>query len=223
VAHDKPETAKARVERWRANKRAVTLASIGGQVAGKLAQCVKCNECARLTREAGTAVVCPACQKVRDDGLALFGLTENRAGTTHAGKIVSGGNSPTHVDEMLATHERNEHGRSATYQWDRDSDNSGTDWRPKKVGRYTAGEKVRDRLQRGVEVVTDKTAVQRSAETPYMRKLRQTYYDRLARSMEYVWYKVKHPRASRQQIIAALIETEFGKTLWQMVIHGERV
>lgn len=223
MAHDKPETAKARVERWRANRRAVTLATIGGKVAGKLAQCVKCNECSRLTRETGTAVVCSACQKVRDDGLAKFGLTENRAGTTHAGKIISGGNSPRHVDEMLATHERNEHGRSATYQWGRDSDDSGTDWRPKQAGRFTAREKVRDRLQRSVELMTDKTEVQHAVETPYMQKLRKMYAYKLRSCRQYLEFRRTHPDMSHQQTMVALHESDFGKTIWQMLLSGERV
>lgn len=215
MAHDKPETAKARVERWRTKRRAVTLATIGGELSLKLAQCVKCPECAQLTREAGTAVVCPPCQQVRDEGLAKCDLTENRASTTHAGKISTGDKSTEHVALMRATRDRNEHGHSSTYEWHGGSDkDSRTDWKPQKVGRYTGPIGTNCKVYKEMEA-----AVQKREQDPNVAA-DLVWRNAVLKTAAFAEVSKRFPNLSFRQRLKVFALSPVGKATWLAIKSG---
>jgi hypothetical protein len=187
----------------------------GVEVAGKLAQCVKCNLCAELTRQAGTAVVCPACQRVRDEGLAEQKLTETRASTNHAGQIVSGGNNATHVDVMLKDrHMAADHGRGVTHGYNDEG-------KAVTKGRYTGRVGQKHILQLGAEgcVQTEQTKRQGAPRDP-RTQLMQMWCDHMRYTRELSELRKRLPNASQTKLIKLLMLTDEGKKVWLRLQGG---
>ena len=226
MAHDSKEANRARQQRHRDKVRAVTLATIGGEVAAKLQQQVHCIKCSNLTRQHGNPVVCPDCQRVRDEGLRDQNLTETRASTTHAGKIVTGGYTATKAERDLAANERGQHGHSGTYQWNRGSDDKddGADWKPVKVGRYTGRVGTKDVLQQCAEACVQSDQEQRKGQPrdPKAGMVR-VWWEHMRYTLAAATLRKQFPKLSPDKFFYILWESAEGKAAWKRLSAGAPV
>jgi hypothetical protein len=112
MAHDKKESAKSRVARWRAKKRAVTMTATSEGLARTLRAADHCIKCNNLTLRYHRPTVCPAHQNLVDAALAKLGLSANRATHLNTNDIVTGTNIARVSDARSIGHGRGgrEHG-----------------------------------------------------------------------------------------------------------------
>jgi hypothetical protein len=160
-------------------------------------------------------VVCPACQRVRDTGLAAQNLTETRAGTNHGGKIVSGGNNVKHVDKMLADrHMAANHGRGVTHTFNDEG-------KAVTKRRYTGRVGQKHILQLCAEecVQTEQTKRQRAPRDP-RAQLMQMWCDHMRHTREASELRKRLPNATQYQLIKLLRLTDEGKKVWRRLQGG---
>jgi hypothetical protein len=211
------EANRQRQQRHRDKQLALRLQLRGGEVTSAFAQCVKCNSCAELTRQAGTAVVCDNCQRERDAGLASFKLTENRASTNHAGKIISGGYNPVKVDTVLAASDGAQHGRSNTHTFNDEG-------KAVTKGRYTGPSGKKHILQVCAEGCVESEQIKRAGKPRNPREqMMQVWWSYMEYSPEAGRLRKQFPTMPPSQLRRLLLLSDAGKKVLRKLETGAPV
>jgi hypothetical protein len=204
------ERNRAKQERHRRRQQGVTFAAKVGRARKRLRvthQCIKCNG----------GMVCSDCQKEREETLATFKLSINRAAHLARNDAATGGFSATKVDTMLAAHERGRHGRSTTVGYD-------SSYNSFKKQRFTGRVRTSDPLQLCAEASVQQEQEQRQGQRRNpMLSAQLLWRDEMLKSSVAAKLRNQFPNLPFDKFMTVLWVSPEGKGLWKRITSGAPV